>query len=423
MPIQFNRMAGFNLMAKPAGAHCNLACAYCFYLEKCDLLPAGAAPKMDDATLENYTRQYIAAQGDAPEITFAWQGGEPTLAGLDFFHRARELQRKYAGGRRVNNSLQTNGTLLDDNWCRFLAREGFLVGISVDGPPRLHNAYRTDRRGQPSAEAVLRGVELLRKHRAPFNTLTVVNRKNSREPLEVYRFLKKIGAEFMQFIPIVERQPTAEERAAGLSLGGPPDLGAVREYGPMTEWSVTPEDYGDFLRAIFDEWVKYDVGRYFVQQFDSALGNYLGVGGGVCVYAERCGDAMILEHNGDVYACDHFAYPSHYLGNLNRQPLTELVNLPRQIRFGLDKSDRLPKFCLNCRWRPLCHGACPKHRFCRAPDGEPGLNYLCAGYRRFFAHIEPKLAEMAALVRAGREAREIMSRPSAPAGRGRKKGR
>jgi uncharacterized protein len=392
----------FHVMAKPIGPICNLDCAYCFYLEKEKLYPAGESFRMTDAVLEAFVRQYIADQ-DADEITFGWQGGEPTLMGIDFFRRAVELQRGYADGKTVRNTLQTNATLIDDEWAAFLAANDFLVGVSVDGPPELHDRYRVDRQQRPTFDSVVRGLDCLKKHGAAFNTLTVVHRENAREALAVYRFLREIGSGHMQFIPLVERRPDDAARSLGLDFAGPAAV------SPVTDWSVEPDQYGEFLVSIFEEWVLRDVGDVFVQLFDVTLGNWLRLGSGMCVFAERCGRALALEHNGDLYACDHYVYPDYKLGNILDRPLGELVASTEQVKFGEDKHDTLPRYCRECDVQFACHGECPKHRFATTPDGEPGLNYLCPSYKRFFTHVGPYMEAMAGLVRARRPASDIMA--------------
>ncbi|MDR1190189.1 MAG: anaerobic sulfatase maturase [Verrucomicrobiales bacterium] len=370
-------------MAKPAGPLCNLACRYCFYLDKTKLFPAGKNCRMPPAVLESFIRQYCAAW-PGPEINFAWQGGEPVLAGLDFFRAAVALQRQYAGGKIVRNALQTNGTLLDDTWGGFLAAHQFLVGVSVDGPPKLHNTWRVDQGGGGTYDRVARGVRLLQQHGVEFNTLTVVSRANAGRPLEVYHFLKNLGARFMQFIPLVER----------VTAGGA--LAAPGEAGTVSAASVPPKAYGEFLRAIFDEWRRGDAGKIFVQLFDVTLGNWLGAGSALCVFAPECGAALALEHNGDVFSCDHFVYPSHRLGNLLATPLPALAASGFQQNFGAAKSAALPRQCRECDVLFLCHGGCPKHRFTRAADGEPGLNYLCPAFKNFFHHSAPAMRQLRA---------------------------
>ena len=381
---------------------------------------------MSDAVLKEYVRQYIHSQ-PGPEIHFAWQGGEPTLLGVDFFRKAARLQKKHAAGKTIFNAIQTNGTLLDDEWCEFLAANKFLVGLSIDGPAELHDKYRVDKRQQPTFATVMRGLELLKKHNVEFNTLTVVNRANSQQPLKVYHFLKSIGSQFLQFIPLVERAAPAEMKALGYDFAEPPLLEAsdmrqvtsgkkalpvTRHSSLVTPWSVEAEQYGNFLCAIFDEWVRHDVGKTFVQLFDVALGNWMGLGSSLCVFAEKCGAALAIEHNGDLYSCDHYVYPRHKLGNVMNQSLGGMVNSPQQIKFGSDKLDSLPKFCRDCEVRFACNGECPKHRFIKTPDGEDGLNYLCPAYKKFFNHIDPAMRTMAQLLRTDQAPARIMEMPA-----------
>ncbi len=388
----------FHIMTKPIGPICNLDCRYCFYLEK-ETLYSGPSKRptwqMSDEVLESYIRQYIEQQ-DIPEISFAWQGGEPTLLGVRFFEKVVALQQKYAAGKVIQNALQTNGTLLDDNWAVFLAEHGFLVGLSIDGPQKLHDAYRVDKQGQPSFDNVMRGLQALQKRKVEFNTLTVVNRLNSRQPLEVYRFLKQIGSQFHQYIPLVERSPTVVV-PGGLTLAPPPGSDEELE-AAVTNWSVTPGDYGSFLIQIFDEWVRNDVARIFVQTFDVALGIWAGAGAALCVFQPTCGKAMAMEHNGDVYSCDHYVYPNYLLGNIRDKSLKEIALSPAQQKFGADKTDTLPAYCRECDVKFACNGECPKHRFLKTPTGEAGLNYLCAGYQRFFRHVDPYMKTMTRLL-------------------------
>jgi len=397
----------FHVMTKPIGPICNLDCSYCFYLEKEKLYPDERKWKMSDQVLEAYISQYICSQ-DVPEISFAWQGGEPTLLGVEFFGRVVELQRKYAGGKTIHNALQTNGTLLDDAWCDFLSRHRFLIGLSIDGPKELHDVYRVDKQQKGTFDDVLRGLWLLKKHGTDFNTLTVVNRLNSQKPLEVYRFLKQIGSGFMQFIPLVERNAESVElKVRGMNLAEPPEIHDEQK-PPVTDWSVQPAQYGQFLCDIFDEWVRKDVGRYFVQMFDVALGQWAGAGASLCVFAEKCGNAMAMEHNGDLYSCDHYVYPKYKLGNILNSSLGELVGSSKQRQFGEDKKSTLPRYCRECDVRFACNGECPKHRFLHTPDGEWGLNYLCAGYKKFFHHVDPYMKIMAQLLAEKRAPATIM---------------
>jgi len=402
-----SRIPAFHVMTKPVGPICNLNCTYCFYLEKEKLFGETERFRMPDDVLESYIRQYIEQQ-DVPEISFAWQGGEPTLLGVDYFRRIVELQKKHENEKKILNAIQTNGTLLDDEWGEFLKKNEFLVGLSIDGPPELHDAYRVDKRNRPSSEKVLRGLEILRKHGVEFNTLTVVNRHNSRKPAEVYRYLKEIGSSFIQFIPLVERDADSVAKNLGLDLSLPPELQRIERNRMVTEWSLVPEDYGEFLVTIYNEWVRNDVGSTFVQFFDVALGNWMGMTGALCVFSPTCGTAMALEHNGDLYSCDHYVYPKYKLGNIMNHSIRSMVESPEQRRFGADKQDKLPKFCRECDVRFACHGECPKHRFMKTPDGEPGLNYLCPAYKRIFSHMRPTMDLMCRLLRSGRPASEIM---------------
>jgi uncharacterized protein len=395
----------FHVMTKPIGPICNLDCRYCFYLEKERLYQDERRWKMPAEVLENYIRQYIQSQ-PMSEVGFAWQGGEPTLLGVDYFRNVRSLQDRHARGKTITNALQTNGTLLDDEWCEFLAKEKFLVGLSVDGPRELHNTYRVDKQGLDSFDDVWRGLKLLKKHGVEFNTLTVINRANSREPLKVYKFLREFGSGFMQFIPLVERTYTGNDLP--LDYAPPAEPGEEAARYPVTDWSVEPRQLGKFLITIFDEWVGRDVGRVFVQTFDVALGNWIGAPPGLCVFSPTCGSALAIEHNGDVYSCDHYVYPKFKLGNLTQTPLAQLVESPFQRKFGQDKLDALPRYCIECDVRFACHGECPKHRFIRTPTGDPGLNYLCAGYKAFFTHVDPYMKQMSMLLHARRAPAEIV---------------
>ncbi|HMO49852.1 MAG TPA: anaerobic sulfatase maturase [Kiritimatiellia bacterium] len=397
-------------MTKPIGPICNLTCRYCYYLEKEAFYPRTHSFRMPDDVLQTYVRDYIAGQ-PGPEVQFAWQGGEPLLLGIDFFHKAISLQRQFAGEKTITNVIQTNGTLLDDAWCAFFAEHGFLVGISLDGPQALHDAYRRDNRGQPTFNRVMKGVDYLQKHNVAFNTLTVVHRKNSLRPLEVYNFLKTTGTTVFQFIPLVERLPPPDFLPDDRNRPvwrPPPEPDATQTATRVSEQSVRPIDYGDFLIAIFDAWVRRDVGTYFLPIVDVALGNHMSLGSGLCIFAETCGQALALEHNGDLYSCDHYVYPEYRLGNIMTQPLGDMATSPRQQQFGLNKRDTLPRYCRECEVRHLCNGECPKHRFIRTPQGDPGLNYLCAGYKKFFRHITPTLESMADCLRQGRSPAEVM---------------
>jgi uncharacterized protein len=399
----------FHVLTKPIGPICNLDCSYCFYLEKEAMYAGERKWRMADDVLERYIRQYLESQ-PGEMVNFAWQGGEPTLLGVDFFRQVVTLQKKHAVGRKVTNALQTNGTLLDDEWCAFLSEQEFLVGLSVDGPRELHDRYRVTKKGEPTFDMVMRGLKFLQKHGTAFNTLTVVSRGNGSSPLEVYRFLKSIGSRYLQFIPLVERQAPVALKVRGFDYAAPPLAGNAGDGGGgVTEWSVTAGQYGAFLCAIFDEWVQRDVGRTFVQLFDVALGNWMGLGSTLCVFAEKCGGAVAIEHNGDVYSCDHYVYPEYKLGNVMEEAgLAGMVGSAQQRKFGSDKADALPKYCRECPVRFACNGECPKHRFIQTPDGEGGLNYLCGAYRKFFMHIDPYMRVMVQLVRRGEAPAAIM---------------
>jgi uncharacterized protein len=377
----------FQVMAKPAGPLCNLDCSYCFYLEKEKLYPGTKNWAMREDVLESYIRQYIESQPQET-VGFAWQGGEPTLLGIAWFENVLLLQQKYAQGKRIENALQTNGVNLDAAWAEFFAVNEFLIGISIDGPRELHDAYRVDKGQQPTFERVMRGIEFLKAADVQFNTLTVVNRKNSYHSLEVYEFLKHIGSGFMQFIPVVERR-VIQPSPHGLVL-----LGPEQTLAQVTDWSVEPEVFGDFLCAIFDEWVRKDVAKFFVQLFDVTLELWLGMQPSLCVFSETCGNALALEHQGDLYSCDHFVYPENKLGNIMESGIALLAGMEQQAAFGRAKRDSLPAFCRNCDVRFACNGECPKHRFMTTPDGELGLNYLCAAYKKFFHHVAPYMEFM-----------------------------
>ena len=389
-------LTSFHLLAKPTGAVCNLDCKYCFYLPQESLYPESTF-RMSDEVLQAYIRQYIESQ-PGPEVNFAWQGGEPTLMGIDFFRRAVEIaERHKRPDTQLLHTIQTNGILLDDEWCAFFAEHRFLVGLSLDGPRDLHDVYRVDKGGHPTFDKVMRGLRLLQKHGVDVNILTTVHAINAAYPTEVYQFLRdEVEARFIQLIPIVERSTQL------LSLGRERRIRA-------SERSVSGAAYGHFLVTIFEEWIRRDVGRVFVQMFDSALAAWAGEPGGLCVHAETCGAALALEHNGDVYSCDHFVRPEHKLGNITRQHMGELAASEAQTSFGNAKRDTLPKMCRDCEVRFACNGGCPKDRFATTADGEAGLNHLCDGYRAFFRHVDRPMRQMARLLDAGRAPAEIMS--------------
>jgi len=376
-----SNMNNFHIMIKPHGAICNLDYKYCYYLSKQSLY-AGSDFHMNYAMLENFTRQYITGQ-DTQELIFTWQGGEPTLMGLDFFRKAVSLQKKYTKpGMKIQNALQTNATLIDDDWCKFFKENGFLIGVSLDGPEPLHNAYRHDKTGSGTFISVMAGVNLLKKHAVDFNILTCVHAANAEYPMEVYRFLRdEVCARYLQFIPIVERQN---------------DSGFQEGYR-VTKRSVKGEQYGRFLNNIFDEWVIEDVGRVFVQIFDVVLGAWIGYPPNLCIFSPTCGNALVIEHDGSLYSCDHYVEPNYLLGNIE-EGLSELVFSPQQTQFGFDKNDTLPGYCRECKVRFICNGGCPKNRIRRTPEGEEGLNYLCAGYKLFFTHTEKPMKVMVDLL-------------------------
>lgn len=394
-------------MAKAIGPKCNLDCEYCFYLEKDRLFSKNERFRMRDETLERFVKNYIEAQ-PSEQVSFAWQGGEPTLLGVNFFKKVVALQKKYAQGKQIENAFQTNGTLLNDEWAAFLSENGFLVGISIDGPETLHNTYRVKRNQSGSFRDVLHGVKFLQKHGVEWNSLTCIHKSNSEKPLEVYKFLKGIGSHFMQFIPIVERKPNPKANELGLELSTPPTLEGLEMQQEMTPWSVSPRAYGKFLTAIFDRWVRNDVGKIFVQIFDVSLSKWLGHPSGLCIFSETCGTAVALEHDGSIYSCDHYVYPDYRIGNINENSLASMLDSVFQNRFGQNKSDTLPQYCRDCVFRPACNGGCPKHRFLATEDGEPGLNYLCQSYFSFFKHADPYLRVMANLYRSGRAPALIM---------------
>ncbi|NLO31036.1 MAG: anaerobic sulfatase maturase [Methanosarcina mazei] len=395
MTIQNRLPHRIHVLAKPAGAICNLACTYCFFLEK-ELLYPGSRFRMSDEILENYIRQLIAAH-NSPQVTVAWQGGEPTLMGIDFYRRAVELQEKYRKpGMTFENTMQTNGTLLDDEWCRFFKENNFLIGISIDGPRELHDAYRVDKKGGGSFDRVMKGLRLLQKHGLEYNVLTTVNRVNADYPLEVYRFLRdEAGTDWIQFIPVIERI-----NDEGRTL--------YQQGDRVSDRSVQPEQFGGFLSRIFDEWVRNDVGRVFVQTFEASARRWLGLPSGMCVFEETCGTGLALEHNGDLYSCDHFVEPEYLLGNIMENELGVLAASEKQYRFGQDKRDTLPQVCRECEVFFACRGKCPKNRFLTTPSREYGLNYLCKGWKAFFQHVDYPMQIMAGLMRRGYPASEVM---------------
>ncbi len=392
----------FHVMVKPGGAACNLDCAYCYYLHKEKLLRHLPGERIHDAALEHFIRQYIEGT-DSESVVFSWQGGEPTLLGLPFFEKVIRLQKKYAGqGREIANTLQTNGTLITEEWAVFLKEHGFLVGLSVDGPEGLHDLYRRDKAGKPTFARVMRGHAHLRRHGVPFTVLTTVNRHNAKKPLDVYRFLvRDLGAEYVQFNPCVE--PVSYQSAAphfwdtaSLPHVGSPRSLPGREGSVVTEWSVDPDDWGTFLCAVFDDWFEHDLGRVLVNWFETAVAQSMGLPAQICMTGEICGKGVALEHTGHVYACDHYVNPEYCLGHIEDHSLADLVFSERQKRFGFAKRNSLPRYCLDCSHGLLCWGQCPRHRFVKTPDGEPGLNYLCSGLKKFYTHAKPAVRNIAA---------------------------
>ena len=374
------------VMLKPAGAHCNLACKYCYYLEKNKLYPTAQRHLMSDEMLEQFTREYIEAQ-TMNQVLFTWHGGEPLLRSIDFYRKALSLQQKYAGGRRIDNVIQTNGTLLTDEWCEFFAQNHWLVGISIDGPQPDHNHYRLTAAGKPSWKKVMQGIKLLKKHGVEWNAMAVVNAYNVNHPLEFYRFFKENGCQFLQFTPIVERLTRHEDGRTLASLADKDEIS-------LSEASVAPEQWGYFLCAIFDEWVRKDVGKIFVEIFDCTLANWMGISPGICAYSKECGHAGVMEHNGDVYSCDHFVFPEYKLGNIRDHSLIDMLYGEQQQEFSRLKHSSLPRQCKECDMEFACHGECPKNRFMKDKYGDSGLNYLCPGYYHYYQHVAPYMDYM-----------------------------
>ena len=388
------------VMLKPAGAHCNLACKYCYYLEKNNLYDKSHRHIMSDEMLEQFTREYIEAQ-TMPQVLFTWHGGEPLMRSIDFYKKALALQKKYARGRRIDNVIQTNGTMLTDEWCEFFAKNNWLVGISIDGPQEYHDHYRLTTTGNPSWQKVMHGIELLNKHHVEWNAMAVVNAYNADHPLEFYHFFKDNGCQYLQFTPIVERLTKHQDGRTLASLADDKEI-------PLADFSVTPEQWGNFLCAIFDEWVRNDVGKMFVEIFDCTLANWMGVLPGICAYSKNCGHAGVMEHNGDVYSCDHFVFPEYKLGNIRDHTLIEMLYGDKQHAFSRLKHTSLPRQCKECDMEFACHGECPKNRFEKDKYGEPGLNYLCKGYYQYYSHVAPYMDFMKSELQAQRPPANIM---------------
>lgn len=368
------------VLAKPVGASCNLRCKYCYYLEKSHLYRNAPARVMSDELLERFVQEYIQAQ-TMSQVLFTWHGGEPLMRPLSFYKKAVALQEKYAFGRQIDNTIQTNGTLLTDEWCEFFKEHNWLVGISIDGPQEFHDEYRRTASDKPSWQKVMRGIRLLRKHGVEWNAMAVVNDFNAGYPLEFYHFFKEMGAKYIQFAPVVERMAAHSDGRHLATL--------VDQECPVADFSVSPAQWGDFLCAIFDEWVRHDVGQTYVEIFDCTLANWVGERPGICVYAKECGHAGVMEFNGDVYSCDHFVFPEYKLGNIRDRTLVEMLYGEQQRQFSCLKHASLPKQCKECEWEFACHGECPKNRFVNDRYGNPGLNYLCSGYRHFYEHVAP----------------------------------
>ena len=388
------------VMLKPAGAHCNLACKYCYYLEKNKLYPTAQRHLMSDEMLEQFTREYIEAQ-TMNQVLFTWHGGEPLLRSIDFYRKALSLQQKYAGGRRIDNVIQTNGTLLTDEWCKFFAQNHWLVGISIDGPQPYHDHYRLTAAGKPSWKKVMQGIKLLKKHGVEWNAMAVVNAYNVNHPLEFYRFFKENGCQFLQFTPIVERLTRHEDGRTLASLADKDEIS-------LSEASVAPEQWGYFLCAIFDEWVRKDVGKIFVEIIDCTLANWMGISPGICAYSKECGHAGVMEHNGDVYSCDHFVFPEYKLGNIRDHSLIDMLYGEQQQEFSRLKHSSLPRQCKECDMEFACHGECPKNRFMKDKYGDSGLNYLCPGYYHYYQHVAPYMDYMKQELMAQRPPSNIM---------------
>ena len=386
------------IMVKPVGSACNLRCDYCYYLEKQHLYANEGRQMLSDELLERFIREYIESQ-TTPEVLFTWHGGEPLVRPLAFYEKVVRLQQRYARGRRIANSLQTNGTLINDDWARFFHDQGWLIGVSLDGPEAYHDAFRRTRGGGPSFRNVIRGIDILNRHAVEWNALAVANRLNGDHPLSFYRFFKNIGCQYIQVTPVVERLAHHDDGR---------QLASLVDEGQLAPFSIRPKQWGNFLCTIFDEWVRHDVSMFFINIFDATLANWVGVAPGLCTMAKHCGHAGVMEHNGDVYSCDHFVFPEYKLCNIHEQSLVEMMYSERQRRFGRAKADSLPTQCRECQWLNACHGECPRNRFIHTANGEPGLNYLCEGYRQYFSHVAPYMDVMKRLLGEKRPPAEIM---------------
>ena len=397
--------AAFNIMLKPAGSLCNLDCNYCYYLDKADIY-GGREPRMTEEMLEEVVREYITAN-DVPEVTFNWHGGEPLVLGIDFYKKAIEFEQKYAGGKIIHNTIQTNGTLLNREWTSLFRKHNFLVGISIDGPQDIHDRYRKDKGRNPTFDKVIRGIGLLYSAGVEFNTMSTVNKASEGRGLEVYQFLKSIGSHYMQFMPVLEHVKYPLDKNGKPVKGARPFIVDPHESGAqIAPWSVSDVGFGKFMCDIFDYWVRNDVGRYYVNQFDATLANWYGVQPGTCVYAETCGGNSVIEHNGDLFPCDHFVSPKYLLGNITEKSISDMMSSDLQVKFGIDKRNSLPSKCRRCEWLFTCHGECPKHRFNSTEAGETGLNALCTGYKMFYSHVAPYMDFM----------KDLLNEEKAPAG-------
>jgi len=404
--MRLNGPMAFNIMFKPAGSLCNLDCHYCYYLDKAEIY-GGKEPKMSLEMLETAVKEYIEAN-DVPEVTFNWHGGEPLILGKEFYLKALEFERKYANGKTVHNTLQTNGTLIDAEWAKLFRDNNFLIGISLDGPQDIHDRYRKDKGGAPTFERVMKGLNILRQEGVEFNTMSTVNKASEGRGAEVYSFLKSIGSHYMQFMPVVEHIKYPLKNGKPDKSKRPYIVDPSEPDAKLAPWSISDIAFGTFLNDIFDCWVRSDVGSYFVNYFDAALACWCGAQPGNCIFAQTCGGNSVIEHNGDLYPCDHFVYPKYLLGNIKELSIKEMMSKPQMWKFGIDKRNSLPKTCLRCKYLFACNGECPKHRFSRTDSGETGLNALCGGLKKFYAHIDPYMAKMKEYLLAGQAPANIM---------------
>lgn len=403
--VRLSGPMAFNIMLKPAGSLCNLDCHYCYYLDKSEIY-GGHEPRMTEQMLETVVREYIKAN-DVPEVQFNWHGGEPLVLGLDFYKKALEFEKRYAGDKKIHNTIQTNGTLINAEWADFFRNNSFLVGVSIDGPKDVHDKYRKDKGGAPTFDKVIRGIDLLSSRGVEFNTMSTVNKQCEERGLEIYQFLKSLGSHYMQFMPVLEHVKYPLNGAGKPIKGARPHIVDPKEDGAvLANWSVGDIAFGKFMCDIFDYWVRNDVGQYFVIEFDATLANWCGAQPGMCIFAQTCGGNSVIEHNGDLYPCDHFVYPKYKLGNIETEDLRTMMTSQAQTRFGIDKRNTLPGKCIRCKYLFACNGECPKHRFSRTEAGETGLNALCAGYYKFYDHVAPYMDKM----------KELLDQQCAPSG-------